>query len=149
MITLEKHFKFLIIGIIGASSITFLVLVQLGLFASTDPNANFCTECSESVTTISVTVDYGNGTINTWSGISLENSRTSVFDAINKCCTVTYRIYGVNQDTYYVDSINGLAEDLTHGWEYWVNGVFSFKGANLHPLENGATVVWNYTTGSL
>lgn len=149
MIRVEKYAKFLIIGIIGVSSLTFVILLQLGIFAPQNHNANYCTECERTVLNISIKIDYGNGTIDSWSGISLDNYRTSAFDALNECCNVGYEIYGVNHDTYYVYSVNGLSEDKTHGWEYWVNGIYSWKGANLYPLENNSILLWNYTTGSL
>jgi hypothetical protein len=143
----SRGFKFFIVGLIGASSITLLVLVQFGLFAPTGIGLNYCQNCKESISNVSLYVNYGNGTVDNWTGFSLENNRTSVFDAIDKYCNIEYKKYGPNQDTFYVASINGITEDSTHGWEFWVNGEYIWIASNLYALDNNSIITCNFTTG--
>ena len=124
---MEKRTKFIIIAIIGTSSFSFFFLFQAGYFSPTNIDSSYCTDCSASVSNITLFIDYGNGTTDSWIGFSLDNYNTSVIDAINKHCRINYRVYGI--DHYYVDSINGRAEDASQGWKYWVNDELVYTSA--------------------
>lgn len=144
----SRVLKFLFIGLIGASSIMGLVLVQFGIFAPTSTSLNYCINCKASVSNISLYVNYGNGTVDSRIGFSLDNNRTSVFDAVDKYYNIEYKKYGPNQDTFYVASINGITEDATHGWEFWVNNKYIWIASNLYALENNSIIYCNFTTSS-
>ena len=55
----------------------------------------------------------------------------------------------VGGSSYYVSSINGLAEKAcgaTSGWTYSVNGVFPNKACGRYVLTGGESVRWVYST---
>lgn len=109
-----------------------------------DPNRqNF----PESVSNITLIVDYGahNGTSDTFEGINLTDHYTTVFDLLNKCCIIEYRIYYQNVATFYVASINYLSETASDGWRYTINGEFAL-GCNTVSPPNNSLVRWYYTS---
>jgi len=144
----SRSLKFFTVALIGTGSIMGLVLVQFGIFAPASTGINYCVKCRESVSNISLYINYGNGTVDSWTEFSLENNNTSVFDAINKYCIIEYRKYGPNQDTFYVASINGMSENSTHGWEFRVNNEYIWIASNLYSLENNSIIHCNYTSGT-
>jgi len=144
----SRVLKFLFVGLIGTISIMGLVLVQFGIFAPASAGLNYCKNCKASVSNISLYVNYGNGTVDSRIGFSLDNNRTSVFDAVDKYYNIEYKKYGPNQDTFYVASINGISEDAIHGWEFWVNNKYLWIASNLYALENNSIIHCNFTTSS-
>ena len=67
----------------------------------------------------------------------------TVYDAL---CAMGVSIGG---SSYYVSSINGLAEKAcgaTSGWTYSVNGVFPNRACGRYVLSGGESVRWVYST---
>lgn len=154
MIILTKSLKFLLIGIITVVSLTVLILFQLGVFIPPNNNSTGGNEgiglpitYKETVSNISLYVDYGNETINVWVGFSLFNYNTSVFHAIYKVCDLEYEYYPIYDD-YLITSINGISQNSSHAWHFWVNGVISPVGSYRFALDNDSIINWNFTTGT-
>ncbi len=48
--------------------------------------------------------------------------------------------------TAFVNSIEGVSTNATHGWTYTVDGEFATKGIGTMELNPPTTIVWKYTT---
>ncbi len=151
---MAKGLKFLLIGIITAVSLTIFILFQLGVFIPPNDNGTggngdngLPVQYKETVSNISLYMDYGNGTINAWVGFSLYNNNTSVFHALEKYCDIKYNYYSIYND-YLIISINGISPNSTHTWYFWVNRVFSPVGSYRYALDNDSIINWNFTTGT-
>lgn len=149
MIFLGKTLKFLLIGIIASISLTFLILFQLGVFIPPNNNGNGDNGQSvmykESVSNITLYIDYGNETVDIWVGYSLYNYNTSVFHALDMYYDLEYEYYAIYDD-YLITSINGISQNSTHAWHFWVNGEISPTGCSKYALDNDSIINWNYTT---
>jgi hypothetical protein len=87
---------------------------------------------------IDLTIDFGNGTAVSYSGLSAAN----VYN-------LTIAIFDVDAtwagNRVYINAIDGVFRDDTHGWQYWVNGNYATIAANLYTLSDGDFVLWNRT----
>jgi hypothetical protein len=87
---------------------------------------------------ISVSVDFGNGTI-------LEFDNLSGTTVLN----VTSEVLNVQIDWYgpfgYIRGIEGVVGAGQTGWQYWVNGVFASVAVNLYFLNDGDSLEWVYS----
>lgn len=150
MIFLGKTLKFLLIGIIASISLTFLILFQLGVFIPPNNNGNGDNGqpvmYKESVSNITLYIDYGNETVDILVGYSLYNYNTSVFHALDMYYDLEYEYYAIYED-YLITSINGISQNSTHAWHFWVNGVISPIGCYKYALDNDSIINWNFTTG--
>lgn len=105
---------------------------------STDPNRLSMPETKENLTLI---VDYKNGTVDTFEKIDLNNHYTTVFDLVNKCCTINdYDIYNWDPKSFFINSINGRSGD----WVYEVNDVSIPAASNVVSPANDSVVYWEY-----
>ena len=87
---------------------------------------------------ITLTIDFGNGTI-----ISFENlNSSSVLEVTSSVLNVEVQWHG---SLAYIQGIEGLVAVGASGWEYWVNGEFASTAVNLYLLEDGDTLLWKYT----
>lgn len=87
------------------------------------------------VTNVTVTVNYQNGTIETKSNISSYVVYTTVFDIMNANFQITYKSYS---NGYFITSINGA----NNGWTYEVNGYSPATACNLYQVENNSVIGW-------
>ena len=90
-------------------------------------------------TAVTLTVDFDNGTIVNFTGLSAPN----VYNLTTMVFNVDARWAG---NLVYIDAINGVYRDQIHGWQYWVNGNYATVAANLYTLQDGDFVLWNLTT---
>ena len=97
------------------------------------------TESIEAAEGITLTIDFGNGTILDFEDLN----GSSVLDVTSSVLDVEVQWYG---SLAYIRSIEGLVGEGAQGWEYWVNGVFSSLAVNHHSLEDGDSVLWKYTS---
>ena len=103
-----------------------------------------------STITVSVSIDSSRAQRYDSSWPSSMGSRTvtlsegaTVYDAL---CAMGVSVGG---SSYYVSSINGLAEKAcggTSGWTYSVNGVYPNKSCGRYVLSGGENVRWVYST---
>jgi len=136
----EKMLKFLFIGIFGGICFTSLFLFNSWLYSGvatiTETEETVIKgEPQDLVTNITITVDYGDSNVKTWTDIILTGGDTSVFDALQKCCDVKYRQYDFG---VFVEEIDGVKAN----WIYKVNGEEGSGSADNHYLENGDVIDW-------
>ena len=130
---MEKKPKYILIGIVGALSISLLVLTSLGIFNnSNDTNSGITgrTDALKEVHNITLEVEYVTQPTDIWENFSLFNFKTTVFDALDAKCVVQTSTFGLG---ILVIGINGVTGD----WIYYVNGKFAGVAANAFNLNNG------------
>jgi hypothetical protein len=121
------------IGLVTGIIVAFLVVTPTNM-----QDIQFDTHSIPSATGIDLTIDFGNGTVANYTGLfatNVYNLTTSIFD-------VDARWAG---NRVYIDAIDGIFQDETHGWQYWVNGNYATVAANLYALNDGDFVLWNRT----
>ena len=126
---MRKKLKFFIIVIVGISSFSMLILINFNLI--TNPTKS----TRESVNNITLLVNYKNGTIKVHENFTLENNKTSAFDALDKWCDIKYIVYGFGIFVSEIDGIRG-------GWIYLVNDKLPDVGAHDYQLNDGDEVKW-------
>jgi len=67
---------------------------------------------------------------------------STVFDAVNQTYSVDYTEYDFG---YFVTSIDGLAQNETHSWLYYVNNESATTAVNNYVLDSGDNVTFRYT----
>jgi len=124
----------LIICIVG------IYLVNTGIITDEPPNTN-----SKMINT-SLTIDYGNGEIDTY---NIETSNATVFSVLMKASEdynfpVTTKSYNQNQ-SYYIDSIKSVTngEDGKY-WMYYLNGNYGTVGADMQTVADGDVIEWRF-----
>lgn len=93
---------------------------------------------------ITVIIDYGNGTIETFTGINLDPPNTTVFHALLLVAVVEYHYEG---PYVFVDAINDVRNNENNNnkwWQYWVNGELPMIAANKCYLNSNDIVEWRY-----
>ncbi len=88
---------------------------------------------------ITLTVDFGNGTIREFSGLNGSN----VLEVTSSVLDVEVRWFGT---LAYIKGIEGLIGEGEYGWQYWVNDEFASIAVNLYSLENGDTILWAFSS---
>jgi hypothetical protein len=160
-----KLFGVIILVLVGFGAY-FLFTMDLNngdpVYDNTDPNNTQNTYSWENdprrlnftpvVTNLTLQINFDNGTIITWTNITLTDRYTSVFDLIAGKASIKYKIFRFGESAYfYLTEINGLQENLEQAlyWQYWVNGVYTSVGANGFQLRDNDIVVWRYGYNSL
>jgi len=92
-------------------------------------------ETLESVEDISLFVDYNNGTIKTRTNFTLDNGKTTAFDALDKWCIIIYEDFGWGIMVRAIDEVSG-------NWIYMINSFSPSVGASVYPLKSGDNVTW-------
>ena len=87
---------------------------------------------------IDLTIDFGNGTVINYSGLSAPD----VYNLTTMVLEVD-AVWAGNR--VFINAIDGVYHDENHGWQYWVNGNYATIAANLFVLEDGDSVLWNRT----
>ncbi|GAB4305173.1 MAG: hypothetical protein Kow0069_00590 [Promethearchaeota archaeon] len=93
-------------------------------------------------TNITLILDYGNGTVEELRGLSYTGVDPTVFDLLNATCRVEAELYP--NGLYLVTGINGVVQDDSHFWHFWVNGTYSPTGASITPLGSSSVVTWKF-----
>lgn len=124
---MKKKIKLVLIALIGISAFTSLIIFN-NLYKKSEP--------LESVGNISLTVNYNNGTIKTRTNFTLDNGKTTAFDALEKWCNIRYVDYGIQGK--FVTEIDGIRGN----WIYTVNTFSPGEGASVYTLKNGDLVGW-------
>jgi hypothetical protein len=100
---------------------------------------------------ISVSVDFGNGTILEFDNLSGTTVLNVEFDNLSgtTVLNVTSEVLNVQIDWYgpfgYIRGIEGVVGAGQTGWQYWVNGVFASVAVNLYFLNDGDSLEWVYS----
>ena len=99
----------------------------------------------EKVIQISITIDYENGTSETFRDIYAAQN-ASVLEALKSVATV-HATYWPSFDAFLVDAINGVANNVDNNgrwWEYWVNDKVALASADKYILQDGDNMTWKY-----
>ena len=125
---MRKKVKNILIVLVGVSLLASLLIFNLSLYKKPEP--------LESVTDISLSVDYNNGTVKTRTNFTLDNGKTTAFDALEKWCIIRYVDYGIQGK--FVTEI----DDISGNWIYTVNTFSPGRGASVYTLKNGDLIEW-------
>ena len=121
------------IGVIAGVIVAFLLITPVGT-----QSKQFDAHSIPAANGIALTIDFGNGTVANYTGLSA----TNVYNLTITIFDVDARWAG---NRVYIDAIDGVFRDETHGWQYWVNGNYASVAANLYTLNEGDFVLWNRT----
>ncbi len=121
---------------IGCLVVGLVVITWLPQLLNSPPTSNNNNQYSG----VSLTVDYGNGTIRTWTNINLIEPNNSVFNATSQKCIVDYTDYGGGD--YFVTGIDGKTSNF---WQYWVNGTYASVACTKSMILTGTIILWNCT----
>jgi len=94
---------------------------------------------SLAATGINLVIDFGNGTVASFSGLT----GTTVYNLTIMLFEVDAQWAG---DRVFINAIDGVYQDESHGWQYWVNENYASVASNLYNLYDGDSVLWNRTT---
>ena len=126
---MRKKVKLITIVIVAVSAFVLLIIVNFILYEKP--------ETLEGVEDISLVVDYNNGTIKTRTNFTLDNGKTTAFDALEKWCIIRYV---ESPQGIFVTEIDGVSGS----WIYTINNFFAGVGAAAYPLESGDLVTWKH-----
>jgi len=124
---MKKKVKNTLIIIIGISLLASLLIFNLALYQKPEP--------LESVNNISLSVDFNNGTVKTRLNFTLDNGKTTAFDALDKWCEIDYDDLGWGIIVREIDNIRG-------NWIYKINGFSPSIGASVFTLKDGDLIEW-------
>jgi len=91
---------------------------------------------------VSLSIDYGNGTIQTFTDVYLEQNATAL-DALRTVEESVITEHWVGWGSI-VTSIGGITNEGLVGWQYWVNENWGLVAADLQILVSGDLVEWKY-----
>ena len=144
--------SFFILGIIlmGMSIITLIIRPDFIFSPRDDPNQNNPNDdnsIENSIFNLSLTVDFGNGSIFQQGNITIINENPSVFNLMNSFFTIEFSIY---TNGYLITSINNIANNPSadKNWFYWVNEISPNIASSSLILDSGDRILWNYTSWS-
>jgi hypothetical protein len=93
---------------------------------------------------VSVSIDYGNSTIEKIEDIYLFRNST-VLDALRAIANDLSVEYWSGWGTI-IRSINGMANEGMVGWQYWVNEEYGTVAVDLYILVNGDEIEFRYAS---
>lgn len=139
---MKKTKKYILIGILGISSFTGLLLfnfIILPNLVSKGNQINYNRELQFEVVNISLSIDYsGEMTNDLFQNINLTNYKTTAYHVLLNCCDIQIRNDPMG---IYVKKINGVGE----GWIYWINDdPLPNIPSNFFYLLDNDTVYWKY-----
>ena len=124
---MRKKVKNTLIIVVGASLLASLIIFNLSLYKKP--------ETLESVNSISLTVNFNNGTVKTRLNFTLEGGKTTAFDALDEWCEIEYDDFGWGIIVRKIDNVEGF-------WIYKINGYSPSVGASAYTLKDGDTIEW-------
>ena len=124
---MRKKAKNLLVVLVGVSLLATLLIFNVSLYKKP--------ESLESVNDISLSVDYNNGTVKTRLNFTLDNGKTTAFDALDKWCEIDYDDFGWGIIVRAIDNVRG-------NWIYKINGLSPSIGASVYTLKDGDLIEW-------
>lgn len=88
---------------------------------------------------VSLTLEKPNETVSEQVDVAVNST---VFDAVNQTYPVEYTEYDFG---YFITSIDGLEQNDTHSWLYYVNNESATKAVNNYVLNETDNVTFRYT----
>ena len=124
---MRKKVKNTLIVLVGVSLLASLLIFNLNLYKKPEP--------LESVSGISLSVDYNNGTVKTRLNFTLDGGKTTALDALDKWCEIDYDDFGWGVIVREIDNVRG-------SWIYKINGFSPSIGASVFTLKDGDLIEW-------
>jgi hypothetical protein len=121
------------VGMITCMIVVLILVTPSNIQASQLDNQN-----TLAATGINLVIDFGNGTVASFSGLTA----TTVYNLTVMLFEVDAQWTG---DHVFINAIDGVYQDESHGWQYWVNENYASVAANLYNLHDGDSVLWNRT----
>ena len=118
--------------------ITGMIVVLLLVTPPNTQASQLDTQNTLAATGINLVIDFGNGTVASFSGLT----GTTVYNLTIMLFEVDAQWAG---DRVFINAIDGVSQDESHGWQYWVNGNYASVASNLYNLHDGDSVLWNRT----
>jgi len=120
-------------------SITVIAIVLLFSFAQTSGTASsvVTTHSILSSDDLTLIIDYGNGTVHTFTNVSGETVYNATISVVE--------VEGEWQNNLiFVTAVAGVSNNPDDGlwWQFWVNGELSPVAANLYQVDDGDTIAW-------
>lgn len=119
--------------------ITCMIVVLILATPSNIQATQLDTQNTLAATGLNLVIDFGNGTVVSFSGLT----GTTVYNLTTMLFEVDAQWAG---DRVFINAIDGVYQDVSHGWQYWVNGNYASVASNLYNLHDGDSVLWNRTT---
>ena len=117
--------------------LTLVLIVMMSLVNSSHAQSNSgAIIAAEGIT---LTVDFGNGTIREYSDLN----GSSVLEVTSSVLEVEIRWFG---PFAYIKGIEGFLGEGEYGWQYWVNGEFASVAVSHYLLSDNDDVAWVYST---
>ena len=118
--------------------ITGMIVVLLLVTPSNSQASQLSTQNTLAASGIGFVIDFGNGTVVSFSGLTA----STVYNLTTMLFEVDVEWAG---DRVFIIAIDGVYQDETHGWQYWVNENYASVASNLYNLHDGDLVLWNRT----
>ncbi|MFX1305642.1 MAG: DUF4430 domain-containing protein [Promethearchaeota archaeon] len=128
----KKFNKYILVAILAIASFTSFFVFTFSI------EVGEVNEPLKEVQDITLIIDYGNGTIETWENFELTDFNTTAFDALNKWCDIEFTDYG--DMGLIVESINNIKGN----WLYSVNDESPGVSAQKYNLKNGDIIKWTF-----
>jgi len=108
---------------------------------------------AEETIAVNLMLDFGNGQVRTFDGISLAKDAT-VFALLEK--VTSENSFKLSSKDYgdlgvFVEGIGDIKNSIAGDkyWQYWVNNKYAEIGASSYQLKNGDIVEWKYIRGQI
>lgn len=140
---MDKTKKYILLGIVGVSCFSLLIIVNSTLFLDQNspfiPNEGQRAVKQYSVENITLFIDFSGVQANElFENISLTNFQTTVYHILLNCCEVSVQNFG---GYIYVNGINGVGT----GWIYTINnGNPPSIPSDYYNLLDNDTVRWTH-----
>lgn len=101
----------------------------------------------KNISTVSIFIDYGNGSVDTYLVNVVEGLNNTVLEVTRSVALQLDYTYYPSLDDYLIESINNVRSNSSTGffWLFYVNGKLSQVGVEHALVRDGDTVTWNYT----
>lgn len=137
---MEKKSKYILIALITVISFSLLGFFSFWVLTDleTDNGGNGEREKLYQVYNITLKIDYSGEKLNEqYYKINLTDYDTTVFDALDECCNISFDLYG---DRIFITEIN----QIKCGWIYYVNNEFPGIACNLFNLKSNDSILWEH-----
>ncbi|MHA1776213.1 MAG: DUF4430 domain-containing protein [Promethearchaeota archaeon] len=144
----EKHKKIILLGfffllLISISFLLPLIFYNDKFTVKKSTNSNIPYDPLIHYTNISLSVDFGNGTVDYHQNITICKNASSVFDLLQLFYEIGYESYSYG---LIITSINNVENNIVSNyfWFFWVNEEYSNIGASNYQLNDSDRVYWAY-----
>ncbi|MFB6192992.1 MAG: DUF4430 domain-containing protein [Candidatus Nanohaloarchaea archaeon] len=120
------------------AGLSLLLVATLGIQAVSEPSIG--EKQSDHVVEVNLTIKKPNTTLS--NQVSVKANSTA-FQVLNKTYSVKYKVYSFG---YFVTSIDGLEQNKTHSWLYYVNGKMPSKSVDNYIIREDVNITYRYSS---